>query len=160
MSEPAEHVRPSGDESLRLLCAVGRALDQELDDALQACGSEVEQWRVLGFVARGGATMSALAEHALLLAPRATKLVDRMAAANLVHCRPDAVDRRRVLVVATERGRAALAEWDAAAAGVLERYRDLLGPEAALFDDVLRRLQGATGGPGAPGQAGLVATER
>lgn len=52
MSEPAEHVRPSGDESLRLLCAVGQALDQELDDALQACGSEVEQWRVLGFVAR------------------------------------------------------------------------------------------------------------
>ncbi|MCM3849751.1 MarR family winged helix-turn-helix transcriptional regulator [Pseudonocardia sp. DR1-2] len=160
MSEPAEHVRPSGDESLRLLCAVGRTLDQELDDALRGCGSDVDQWRVLGLLAsRGGCTMSVVAEHALLLAPRATKLVDRMTAANLVHRRPDVVDRRRVLVVATGRGRAALADWDAAAAGVLDRYRDLLGSDAALFDDVLRRLQDATGRAGAPGLARLATTE-
>ncbi|WP_224392332.1 MarR family transcriptional regulator [Pseudonocardia sp. ICBG1293] len=153
MSVPAENERPAGDESLRLLCAVGRRLDQQLDDALQARGSEVEQWRVLGFVARGGATMSALAEHALLLAPRATKLVDRMTAVNLVHRRPDAADRRRVLVVATERGRAALADWDAAVAPVLDRYRALLGADAAVVDEVLDRLHEASGRAAAP--AGL-----
>ena len=49
-----------------------------------------EQWRALSILADNRRhTMTELAEGALLPAPPLTKLVDRMAAANLVHRRVD-----------------------------------------------------------------------
>ncbi|MEY9856473.1 DNA-binding MarR family transcriptional regulator [Catenulispora sp. GAS73] len=66
----------------------------------------IEQWRVLNLLADGdGHTMTELAEHALLPAPTATKLVDRLVTDNLVYRHPDPADRRRVLVHAADRGR-------------------------------------------------------
>ncbi|WP_194922405.1 MarR family winged helix-turn-helix transcriptional regulator, partial [Catenulispora rubra] len=50
----------------------------------------IEQWRVLNLLADGtGHTMTELAEHALLPAPTATKLVDRLVTNNLVYRHPD-----------------------------------------------------------------------
>ncbi|MEZ0110659.1 DNA-binding MarR family transcriptional regulator [Catenulispora sp. EB89] len=75
---------------------------------LRAQGQDcsIEQWRVLNLLADGaGHTMSELAEHALLPAPTATKLVDRLVTDNLVYRHPDPADRRRVLVHAADRGR-------------------------------------------------------
>ena len=129
------------DESLRLLSLVERAATQRLDDALRAVGSDIDQWRILSLLAqRGGCAMTAIAEHALLLAPKLSKVVDRMVSANLVLRRVDEHDRRRVLAFATARGREALVEWDAAAAVVQERFREVLGPDTAALDDLLRRL--------------------
>lgn len=138
---PPDRATPVSDESLRLLSMAERAVTQRLDEALKATGSGIDQWRILSLlVAEGGCPMNVVAEHALLLAPKLSKLVDRMVAANLVLRRPDATDRRRVLIVASARGRQALAEWDVAAAQVQEQFHEILGADAGLLDDILRRL--------------------
>ncbi len=134
------------DESLRLLSMAERAATQRLDDALKVKGSGVDQWRILSLlVEQGGCPMNVVAEHALLLAPKLSKLVDRMVSANLVFRRADEQDRRRVLIFASTRGRQALAEWDTAAAEVQDQLREILGPDAGLLDDLLRRLSNGLG---------------
>lgn len=128
-------------DPLRLLSLVERAVTARLDDALRAQGADIDQWRILSLLAeRGGCPMHVVADHALLLAPKLSKLVDRMVSANLVLRRPDEHDRRRVLVAVTPRGRQALAGWDAASAAVQQEFRDIVGPDAALLDDLLGRL--------------------
>ncbi len=129
------------DELLRLLSIVERTATQGLDDALRAAGADVDQWRILSLlVERGGCAMNVVAEHALLLAPKLSKLVDRMVSANLVLRRVDEEDRRRVLIFATARGRQALARWDVAAAAVQEQFWEILGPDTEALDELLRRL--------------------
>ena len=85
--------------------------------------------------------MNVVADHVMLLAPKLSKLVDRMVAANLILRRQDHEDRRRVLIVVSGRGRRALAEWDEATAEVRGQFRELLGPDAEQFEALLRRLQ-------------------
>ncbi|MDD7968378.1 MarR family winged helix-turn-helix transcriptional regulator [Actinomycetospora lemnae] len=131
-----------GDEALRLLSLVERTLTGRLEEALRRCGSSLDQWRILSLLAeRGGCPMNVVADHVLLLAPKLSKLVDRMVSANLILRRRDHEDRRRVLIVVSPRGRQALAEWDAATAEVRGQFRAVLGPDAELFDALLRRLQ-------------------
>lgn len=137
----AERPTPGGDESLRLLSLAERAVTQRLDEALRAHGAGIDQWRILSLlVERGGCPMNLVADHAMLLAPKLSKLVDRMVSANLVIRRTDEHDRRRVLIAASSRGREALATWDAASAAVQQEVRDILGSDAELLDDLLRRL--------------------
>ena len=129
------------DESLRLLSMAERAATQRLDDALKAKGSGIDQWRILSLlVEQGGCPMHVVGEHALMLAPKLSKLVDRMVSANLVLRRIDRHDRRRVLVYASPRGKLALAEWHSAAAEVQEQFGEILGPDTELLHDLLRRL--------------------
>ncbi|BBF98824.1 MULTISPECIES: MarR family winged helix-turn-helix transcriptional regulator [Pseudonocardia] len=129
------------DETLRLLSMAERGATQRLDDALRSVGADLDQWRVLSLLAeRGGCPMNVVAEHALLLAPKCSKLVDRMVSANLVLRRPDEHDRRRVLIFASARGREALAHWDSAVADVRQRFSEIVGPDAALLDELLRRI--------------------
>ncbi|MBC3194480.1 winged helix-turn-helix transcriptional regulator [Pseudonocardia sp. C8] len=132
---------PGPAETLRLLSMAERTATQRLDEALRAAGADIDQWRILSLlVAQGGCPMNVVAEYALLLPPKCTKLVDRMVSANLVLRRPDELDRRRVLIFASARGREELARWDAAVAAVRERFDEVLGPDAAALDDLLRRL--------------------
>jgi len=129
------------DESLRLLSMAERAATQRLDDALKAKGSGIDQWRILSLlVEQGGCPRHVVGEHALMLAPKLSKLVDRMVSANLVLRRADEHDRRRVLLYAAPRGKQALVEWHAAAAEVQEQLREILGPDTELLHDLLRRL--------------------
>ncbi|MDD7939463.1 MarR family winged helix-turn-helix transcriptional regulator [Actinomycetospora lutea] len=131
-----------GEESLRLLSLVERTLTARLEEALRGCGSSLDQWRILRLLAeRGGCPMNVVADHVLLLAPKLSKLVDRMVSANLVLRRRDLEDRRRVLIVVSARGRRALAEWDEVTADVRGQFRDLLGADAEQFESLLRRLQ-------------------
>lgn len=139
------------DETLRLLSLVERTLTSRIDDALRTHGSGIDQWRILSLLAeRGGQPMTAVAEHAMLLAPKLSKLVDRMVAANLVLRRADVEDRRRVLVAATERGRRALAEWDTAVVAVQDELRAALGPDGPRLTELLRRVHGGLGTPAVP----------
>jgi DNA-binding MarR family transcriptional regulator len=129
------------DETVRLLSMVERTLTSRIDDALRAQGSGIDQWRILALLAdRGGQPMTTVAEHAMLLAPKLSKLIDRMVAANLVLRRTDVEDRRRVLVAATERGRLALAEWDTAVVAVQDELRAVLGADTARLTELLRRV--------------------
>lgn len=131
-----------GEESLRLLSLVERTLTARLEEALRGVGSSLDQWRILRLLAeRGGCPMNVVADHVLLLAPKLSKLVDRMVSANLVLRRRDVEDRRRVLIVVSARGRRALAEWDEVTADVRGQFRDLLGADADQFEALLRRLQ-------------------
>ncbi|PVZ05358.1 MarR family winged helix-turn-helix transcriptional regulator [Actinomycetospora cinnamomea] len=151
---PASDGRATGDvdESLRLLSLVERTLTGRLEEALRRCGSSLDQWRILRLLAdRGGCPMNVVADHVLLLAPKLSKLVDRMVAANLVLRRRDHEDRRRVLIVVSTRGLRALAEWDEAVADVRGRFRELLGTDAEQFETVLRRLRDGVAPAGTPG---------
>lgn len=129
------------DESLRRLSLLERSLTQRLDEALKAHGAGIDQWRILTLlVEQGGCPMNVVADHALLLMPKLSKLIDRMVSANLVVRRSDPEDRRRVLVLASPRGRQELAKWDDAAAEVQRQLQEILGPDAAQLDDLLHRL--------------------
>jgi DNA-binding MarR family transcriptional regulator len=134
-----------------MLSLVERAVTQRLDEALKAHGSGIDQWRILSLLAeRGGCPMNVVADHALLLAPKLSKLVDRMVAANLVLRRSDEEDRRRVLIAASPRGHQALAGWNEVAAEVHQEFHEILGTDAALFDDLLRRLHRGLGAVSVP----------
>jgi DNA-binding MarR family transcriptional regulator len=138
----AERSTPDGDETLRLLSLVERTLTGSLEEALRSCGSSLDQWRILSLLAdRGGSPMNVVADRVLILAPKLSKLVDRMVAANLVLRRQDHEDRRRVLIVISERGRRALGEWDEVTAGARRQVRELLGADVEQFTALLRRLQ-------------------
>ena len=110
---------------------------RRLEAALQreAPDASIEQWRVLALLADGnGHTMSEIADHALLPAPTATKLADRLVSGNLVYRHPDPADRRRVLVHLTDRGRelherlaAAFTDFHAELVGNLGGEADLHG---------------------------------
>jgi DNA-binding MarR family transcriptional regulator len=130
-----------GRDSLRLISMVERAATQRLDEALRAHGSGIDQWRILSLlVEQGGCPMNVVADHAMLLAPKLSKLVDRMVSANLVLRRTDELDRRRVLIYASPRGREALAVWNAASTEVQQQFRTVLGDDVALLDALLLRL--------------------
>jgi DNA-binding MarR family transcriptional regulator len=93
--------------------------------ALREQQSSIEEWRVLSLLAdRTGRSMSEIADYALMPAPTATKLIDRMVSNNLVHRRVDPTDRRRVLVFLAPRGRNAY-----------RRLRGVVGASLAGLDD-------------------------
>jgi DNA-binding MarR family transcriptional regulator len=125
----------------RLLTIVERAVVLRLAEALRAVGATVEEWRVLSLLADGaGHAMTEIAEYALLPAPSLTKVVDRMVSVNLVFRRVDDADRRRVLVLASDRGMAALREWNTVAEQQYDQVAsDLGGEEIALLKVLLAR---------------------
>jgi len=92
---------------LHLLSYTQHHVTNRVSAALREQRSSLEEWRVLSLLSDGaGRSMGEVAEFALLTAPSATKLIDRMVSANLVYRRVDAHDRRRVLVFLSVRGRA------------------------------------------------------
>ncbi|MGI5169561.1 MarR family winged helix-turn-helix transcriptional regulator [Spirillospora sp. CA-253888] len=123
--------RPAPDPA-HLLTAVERQVTARLSAALAEAGCTPEEWRVLALLADGrGHPMTEIAEYAMLPPPTLTKLIDRMVAANRVHRRVDDADRRRVLVLLTERGRAAHARLADLADRAWHTVRETLGPEEA-----------------------------
>lgn len=105
MNAHQPHREPDRD-LIRLLSLAESLATRRLSAALEAEHCSIEQWRALAFLAgQQGRTMTDLADYALLPAPTATKLIDRMVADTLAYRRPDPADRRRVLVYLTERGR-------------------------------------------------------
>ncbi|MBV9195869.1 MAG: MarR family transcriptional regulator [Solirubrobacterales bacterium] len=94
-------------ELARLVSWVERRLTEQLACVLAQEGVTVEQWRTLALLADGaGHTMSEIAEFAVVPAASLTRLIDRMAADNLLYRRPDVLDRRRVRVRISRRGHA------------------------------------------------------
>lgn len=69
-------------------------------------GLNLEQWRTLDLLADGGGhSMTEIAEHVMVPAPTLTKIVDRLVDSTLVYRRADDRDRRRVMVLLSDRGR-------------------------------------------------------
>lgn len=93
--------------------------------------------RALGFV-RGNptASLSDAAEYLGLQAPTTSKVVEELVRKRLVRREPAADDRRRVTLLATPEGEAAL---EAAVAPARERVAELLAPLAGDERDTVRR---------------------
>jgi DNA-binding MarR family transcriptional regulator len=122
----------------RLLTLVERRVVLRFAEALKAEGATVEEWRVLSLLTDGnGHAMTEIAEYVALPAPSLTKLADRLVSQNLVLRRADEVDRRRVLVFATQRGSQAQQRWNAAAE---QEYDDIVATLGSEETALLRAL--------------------
>jgi DNA-binding MarR family transcriptional regulator len=123
-----------------LLHEAGRAVNQDLADALAEDGVSVEQWRILRALSDGhGHSMGDLAEVALMPHPTLTKAVDRLVELALVYRRQDDADRRRVAVFLSDRGRALVSRLNRRAAAHNQRMIEAYGPDRA--DRLMRDLE-------------------
>jgi MarR family transcriptional regulator, organic hydroperoxide resistance regulator len=105
-------------------------------------GLTIEQWRVLVLLSDAeGHRMSEIASFAMVPPPTLTKIIDRMVENNLVYRRVDSLDRRRVLVFLTARGREA---YRLSASNVALGQRELIDAlgtaDAAQLADLLNQL--------------------
>ncbi|MFJ6988447.1 MULTISPECIES: MarR family winged helix-turn-helix transcriptional regulator [unclassified Streptomyces] len=132
---------------MRLLTRAERLASRRVESALDEEGCSLETWRVLSLLSDGtGHHMTAIAEAAFLPPPTLTKLVDHLVDQNLVHRRVDPLDRRRILVHLTPRGRdhwrradrAARRAWPALGGTDEGLLRGLLGHLAETLDDSSR----------------------
>ncbi|MDX3241331.1 MarR family winged helix-turn-helix transcriptional regulator [Streptomyces sp. ME18-1-4] len=125
-------------ELLRLLTRAERLAVRRVQSVLDEFDCSVEAWRVLDLLSDGqGHHMTAVADHAFLPAPSATKLVDQLVDQNLVFRRVDPADRRRVLAYLTPRG---IRRWEHLVREVQADWAEL---EPLLVDDERgERLEG------------------
>lgn len=124
--------RPLNDHLSHLLSQANRRITRRL----AAEGIPVDQWRVLKALSeRQGMTMGAIADELTLNAPTATKLIDRMVQEALVYRAPDPTDRRRILVVLSNKGSSLL---DTQNKQVSEQE---ISVEAAYGNEDARRLK-------------------
>lgn len=90
-----------------LIAQVHRRIEGSLSARLREGGLTVEHFRVLSaLVEQNARTMSDLAAVALVDPPTMTKMIDRLVANGVVFRAPDPLDRRKVLVFLSERGKA------------------------------------------------------
>ena len=90
-----------------MLALASERMRRDLSAAIARHGLSLEIWHILGLLQDGsGRAMGEVAEAALLSLPTATRTVDRMVAEALVYRAPDPDDRRRVLVLISDKGRA------------------------------------------------------
>lgn len=131
--------------ALTLISEAARQWNAALAADLQNEGATAEQWRVLECLStRDGRAMNEISNETLIPPPTLTKIVDRLVDANLVHRRNDPVDRRRVLILLTPRGRALRQRLERVVRGHHRRLDDRLGSDGvAQLTDLLNRL-GAT----------------
>jgi len=125
-----------------LLTRAERRVARRVDVALRGSELTAEQWRVLSALVDGaGHPMSEIAGEAMVPAPTLTKLVDRLLDRALVRRGIDPADRRRVLVVLTDRG-VELVDRLGTEVGHAEReVTSALGePETAELMAILARL--------------------
>jgi len=131
-----------------LLARASQVVSGEFHESLKQWGLSVPEWRVLAcLVDQEGLAVTELAAMSIMKQPRLTKLLDRMEAQNLVLRRPDARDRRRVLIHPTPEGRARVAPVLEAAktheAGILAPFTS---DERALIKHALDLLIGRAEG--------------
>ena len=85
---------------------VGRQYSADLDKALKRIGMDVARWRVLIILSEyDQASVTTLADHAVIKLPTMTKTISRMEGQGLVRTYPNPDDRRVTLVEVTELGR-------------------------------------------------------
>ncbi|MFJ9024785.1 MarR family winged helix-turn-helix transcriptional regulator [Streptomyces sp. NPDC102259] len=125
-------------ELLRLLTRAERFAVRRLQSVLAEFDCSVEAWWVLDLLADGqGHHMTALADHASMPAPSATKLIDQLVDQNLVFRRVDPADRRRVLAYLTPRGMERRQRLDREVRADRAKWEPLLGEERGERLEVL-----------------------
>ena len=112
----SKHAKPAERAADAVAQVIPRAMRQIRAVArAEAGGLSVPQFRALGYVERHpGVGLTELAEHLGVSLPAASALVDRLVVSRLVDRSPDPAERRRIRIVVTEPGRAAVLAANAA----------------------------------------------
>jgi MarR family transcriptional regulator, organic hydroperoxide resistance regulator len=102
------HKRPGGSlQHVDLLRQAADGLTSRVEQILAEDGLTVDQWRVLSTLNDQGAlSMSDLSARTRITGPTVTRAVDRLVERALLYRNVDPTDRRRVLVLPAERGKA------------------------------------------------------
>jgi len=101
-----EQEPPLKDHLAYLLAQASREINRQLESRLSDEGVPLDQWRILKVLSDlNGHSMGDLADAVLLNHPTLTKIIDRMVSDALVYRVPDSIDRRRVLIFISDRGR-------------------------------------------------------
>ncbi|QJR03078.1 MarR family transcriptional regulator [Sphingobium yanoikuyae] len=119
----------------------GRYLLQ-MELALKPLGLDIPRWRVL-MTLRNRETMSVseIADHAIVKLPTMTKIVKRMQADNLVHCRQSVADGRVTEVSLTPEGVVAGRKaWEAANRIYERAFEDLSKKDVSTLNKLLRTI--------------------
>ena len=90
---------------MQLLTRAERLLAQRVAAVLAESSVGLDAWRVLDRLAAEAQTMGSLSAALVMPPPSLTRLVDQLVEDNLVYRRTDDLDRRRILVHLTPRGR-------------------------------------------------------
>lgn len=93
------------DYLLYLLARASSQASAQFHEMVKSRGLSIAEWRVLGMLSSGPATIGDLVAATLFQQPTLTKIVDRMAAGGFVRRTSDPDDGRRVHVSLTDRGR-------------------------------------------------------
>jgi len=105
-------------------------------ELLTECSLTVDRWRVLELVARHSeVTMSGLATQLGVPSSTATRIVDHLVSDGALYRAVDMVDRRRVLLRVTDRGRTSLGEALHQLEPLEAEIGRLIGPERPASRD-------------------------
>jgi DNA-binding MarR family transcriptional regulator len=129
---------------IRLLARLARVAEQ----ACQASGISLPQYRLLVSVSGGPQRASELAAHVGVSRPTLTSLVDGLEEAGLLRRLPVPTDRRGIQLVATDKGRAAVSRAEDA---LTQRMLALVGPDkVGALTELVRDMVSALDHQGEP----------
>jgi DNA-binding MarR family transcriptional regulator len=116
-----------------------------LERLLAHISLDIPSWRVLMILhVEGSASVSEIADHAIVKLPTMTKIIQRMQTDGLVTCAPSAKDRRVTIVTITEAGEKAGREAWKESAKIKERVFDnFSAAEQRSIVSVLQKLSNA-----------------
>jgi len=114
----------------------------DMEAVLRRVGMDVPHWRVLMILHENDpASVSTLADLAVIKLSTMTRIVQRMQAEGLVACNPRASDARVTEVRLTPAGAAAVEQVRDPASRIFHQaFDDISDPELIVFIGVLRRL--------------------
>lgn len=107
------------------LAGFARVVERALGD----CGLSMSQYRLLALLSHGSEVASRAAEALLSSRPAVTSLVDGLVAKGYVDRRPDASDRRKIALLLTDAGAAALEAAHGAADAAVQALLATASPE-------------------------------
>ncbi len=113
-----------------------------LDAVLKKIGMDVPRWRILmQLIEHSPASVSELAEHAIIRLSTMTKIILRMKAEDYVETRPSAVDGRVTEVLLTEKGRKAVEQVRTQASRIFQQaFHDLDDSQINTLNETLRHI--------------------
>jgi MarR family transcriptional regulator, organic hydroperoxide resistance regulator len=117
-----------------VLCGVGRWWNDALTRGLVDDDvTSIDGWRVIGALRSGeGSTMSEISSALVIAPPTLTRIVDKLVDAGFVLRRVDPMDRRRVLIYLSARGKAKLRKLIRQEAVIKSKLIDEFGEENAV----------------------------
>lgn len=102
--------------------------NRQVNRQLSLEGVSLEQWRALKVIyEQAGLTMRELARSLAQNNPTLTKIIDKMVSEALVYRLPDQVDRRKVRLFISDKGRSVLQQQDERVADHQGKMEDVYG---------------------------------